>query len=310
MRRIIFLVSLLLIIPCFSLANTYLTTNDINSMIDCYNQLFSAELPNFDKSVNYSKLIISYAKFGSSYKQCLAFTDNSNVSFSGSGLAGDVNFYVYTLSSSGVWSTKSTSYSGLFPQFPQILITDNLPVIDTTVNVYYTYNLASGDVSKRITQVEQDVSSLTTRLTTVEETVTNLSSESASISEKMDTVIDNQNKLYEEPSSTSDDFSSAFPSVDVPDQTEDTFNSIVNSVFDVFTQSGNQTITLNFRNSTYYVNSDDFDLSSTGLSSFLSVLSSFGISLLLAKDLRKEINKIKEGNIEQIANEDISANIV
>ena len=120
-----------------------------------------------------------------------------------------------------------------------------------------------------------------------------------------------QEILEKEPTTTKDDFENSFPTVNVDDPTEDFFTWIFNQVENVFTSTTPQTFEFSLYSDTVYkINSDDIKTPSGALKTFVSLSISFSIFYYILKDIRKIINKVKEGNIEELAEEDITANMV
>lgn len=322
MKKII-LILLFLFIPLLSFAeDTYPTIEQVNGAISAFSGLYGTDISDFPFDVpERNMFLIHYGVPGSGKDdrvEIVFFNSPNGVEMSDTSCTGfSSGMKWYFDESSLTWKRQTGTFTYVNCNFPLLLISSNTVVTSNESNVFYIYDLLNGAVVKRVNQIETDLETLETKVNTIETRVDDLVLENASISEKMDVlidntgqIVDNTDKLYDEPTVDSNNFADAFPQIEIDDQTASTFDATVENVFSAITSSGSQTIDFTVNGHTYTVNSDDLDISSSGLAPFLTALSSFGVSLFLAKDLRKEINKIKEGKFEKVASEDISADIV
>lgn len=111
-----------------------------------------------------------------------------------------------------------------------------------------------------------------------------------------------------------DDNQFSLPSVEVNDLTSDFFTTLFNNLYNAITNANDTTINITLFSHTYSISSSQFnflnDSRFTALSTFLQASWYGSIGFYVIYDIRKMIDKIKEGNIENISNDDIQANSV
>lgn len=333
----------LCLVFCFILlvTPTYASTQSYYKL-DQYNTFISACADFFGISVN------PLSSLSENYGAGLIFINGTNpvlLMFSGDSVTMSVSssqvtitstnrFYKisYSGSSWGSVSRASTSYSA--PR-GSVVLTDDIPVTDSGGALYYTYSFLQNDFTEQISNLSNQVAQNTSNISTLSSQVSSVSSEVSSASNKLDTVISNQqtinnnvnkvntsvnnvnnsvnnltNTLTADPSSTESEFLEAFPDVNIDDPTNSLFENLSNGIYEALTATGSQSISFNFRGTSYSISTDDLDTSSSGLKSFLSLFVNFGLSLWLVKDLRNKINKVKNGKFEALGAEDVSANMV
>lgn len=242
----------------------------------------------------------------------------SNIDYSSGSY--DFNFYGqsggphivsrFNLLSNGKWSKELEPVSFSPERNDTLFIIDTLPITSNISLKYYSYSLGTKDFTQQITNITNELNSLNSRVTSVENDVNDINSGIGGISGQLDTVISNQDKLYQDTNKTADDFSSAFPTVEIEDVTQASFESIANGISTAFTSTTPVTVSFSFRGNQYNISSDQIGVKNSTLLNFLTIVCTFGISYWLILDLRREIQKIQEGKIEKIANEDISANML
>lgn len=133
----------------------------------------------------------------------------------------------------------------------------------------------------------------------------------ATIKDKILTKEKLQEILEKEPTTTKDDFEDSFPSVEVNDPTSDFFTWIFEQIENVFTNTTPQVFEFSlFSGTTYKINSNDVKTPNSPLKTFVALSISFSIFYYILQDVRKIVNKVKEGQIESLAQEDITANMV
>lgn len=113
---------------------------------------------------------------------------------------------------------------------------------------------------------------------------------------------------------TVDDTQFDMPTVEVNDPTANFFDTMFTGIYNSVTTDEDKTIILPILGSNISVNSADFNVLQASEWSLLRVILSamwtIGIGLYILKDIRKMIEKIKDGNIENVTNDDIKADIV
>lgn len=109
---------------------------------------------------------------------------------------------------------------------------------------------------------------------------------------------------------TDEQFSDNFPTVEVDDPSEDFFSWIFDQIENIFTSTTAQTLQFELFGTTYSYSSNDVYVPNNTLKTFIGLYCDFSICMWIIKDVRKVINKIKEGNIEALSDEDITANMV
>ena len=116
--------------------------------------------------------------------------------------------------------------------------------------------------------------------------------------------------LNQNPTVTEQQFNDNFPTVEVDDPSEDFFSWIFDQIENIFTSTTAQTLQFELFGTTYSYSSNDVYVPNNTLKTFIGLYCDFSICMWIIKDVRKVINKIKEGNIEALSDEDITANMV
>lgn len=113
---------------------------------------------------------------------------------------------------------------------------------------------------------------------------------------------------------TVDDSQFNLPTVDVNDPTANFFDTIFMGLYNAVTNNEEKTISLEILGNNINISSADFNyLNGNEWNVLRIILSSmwvFGIGIYILKDIRKMIDKIKDGNVENMATDDIKANMV
>lgn len=113
---------------------------------------------------------------------------------------------------------------------------------------------------------------------------------------------------------TVDDSQFDMPTVQVNDPTANFFDTMFTGIYNAVTTNEDKTINISLLGNNITVNSADFDFlqgnSWSLIRIILSAMWTIGIGLYILKDIRKMIDKIKDGNIENVTNNDIKADIV
>lgn len=117
--------------------------------------------------------------------------------------------------------------------------------------------------------------------------------------------------ITEEPTTSEDEFSQSFPTVEIEDPSEDFFTWIFENIEDIFLSTEEQVFEFNLYTDTVYtISTEQIKVTDSELKTLVGLSIDFGICYWILKDVRKTINKVKEGNIEALADEDITANMV
>lgn len=98
--------------------------------------------------------------------------------------------------------------------------------------------------------------------------------------------------------------------MNITDPTADFFTWFFNQLKDCFTVNTAQTLTFTILNNQFSINSDNYILDIPLLNNVLGLGSGIFILYGIFKDIRKEIEKVKEGKFEEVGKEDISANML
>lgn len=111
-----------------------------------------------------------------------------------------------------------------------------------------------------------------------------------------------------------DDNEFNLPSVEVDDPTSNFFDTMFMGLYNSINVEGNQQISFKIFSKDIVINSDDFNFLVGNEWGILRVILTsswvFGIGIFILKDIRKMIDKIKSGNIESVASDDIKADMV
>lgn len=104
------------------------------------------------------------------------------------------------------------------------------------------------------------------------------------------------------------------PTVEVNDPTANFFDTMFTGIYNAVTTDEEKTINVDLIGNTFSVNSADFNFLQASNWSLIRIILNamwvIGIGLYILKDIRKMIEKIKDGNIENVTNDDIKADIV
>ncbi len=104
------------------------------------------------------------------------------------------------------------------------------------------------------------------------------------------------------------------PSVEVDDPTANFFDTMFMGLYNAINVEGNQQISFKIFSKDIVINSDDFNFLVGNEWGILRIILTsswvFGIGIFILKDIRKMIDKIKSGNIESVASDDIKADMV
>lgn len=111
-----------------------------------------------------------------------------------------------------------------------------------------------------------------------------------------------------------DDNEFNLPSVEVNDPTANFFDTMFMGLYNAINVEGNQQISFKIFSKDIVINSDDFNFLVGNEWAILRIILTsswvFGIGIFILKDIRKMIDKIKSGNIESVASDDIKADMV
>lgn len=166
-------------------------------------------------------------------------------------------------------------------------------------NSILTYDL--GSYSIIISQQQADVINGQNSMDNVNNSINNVNN----------SINDTNNFLKDE---TVDDSQFELPSVEVADPTANFFDTMFTGLYNAVTSDTDKTINLQLFGNNINVSSSDFNFLTDNRWSLLrSILSSawvFGIGSYILKDIRKMIDKIKDGDVENMSNEDIKADMV
>lgn len=117
--------------------------------------------------------------------------------------------------------------------------------------------------------------------------------------------------LGEEAQTTENEFKNNFPEVEIDDPSEDFFSWVFDNIENIFVSTSEQEFSFSlYTNTTYTINSSMVYVPNGVVKTLIGLFCDFGICYWIIRDVRKVINKIKEGSIEAIADEDITANMV
>lgn len=116
--------------------------------------------------------------------------------------------------------------------------------------------------------------------------------------------------LGQDPTVTKDQFKDSFPDIDVNDPTSDFFTWLFEQLQSCFSVNTAQYLSFTIFDKTFTVNSDDYIINIPIFNSVIGVGSSIFIFYAIFQDIRREIEKVKEGKFNSIANEDITANMM
>lgn len=119
------------------------------------------------------------------------------------------------------------------------------------------------------------------------------------------------NKLEEPPTTTDDDFKNNFVDTEIEDPSDDFFTWIFDNLENIFLSTEEQTLEFSlYTDNVYEISTNQIIVPDGILKTLVGLSCDFGICYWILKDVRKTINKVKEGSIESLADEDITANMV
>ena len=145
-----------------------------------------------------------------------------------------------------------------------------------------------------------------------EKTINAINDLNNSQQETTDSINDLHNDLMDDTTPSNDEFN--LPSIEVNDITSSFFDTLFMGLYNAITSDEDASITFTLYSHTYTINSAQFNFLTDSrfqpLTTFLSLSWYGSIGYIIIKDIRKMIKKIKEGNIENVATDDIKADIV
>lgn len=117
--------------------------------------------------------------------------------------------------------------------------------------------------------------------------------------------------IIQEPTTSDDEFLNSFPTVEIDDPSEDFFTWIFENIENIFLSTEEQEFQFSlYTDAVYTVSSNQITVPDSTIKTLVGLSVNFGICYWILKDVRKTINKVKEGNIEALSDEDITANMV
>lgn len=277
------------------------TFNFYASNVACLTNL-NSPLPNLSQFVNNSITLTAFSgkKFTFNDKNQL------NVNLTGTYTTSDFSFYVQKLND-GLWENFSSDYYILSNyQNPYYITFNNINYFPAGIYRYVADYHSLGTQLSYSNEFQILSNTINNPITgTVDNGNINININSG---ETIDNIKD---YLGQKPTVTDDQLKDSFPTVEVDDPTNDFFTWIFEQVQNVFTSTMPQTFEFSlFSGTTYKINSNDIKTPEGPLKTFVALSISFSIFYYILKDVRKIINKVKEGNIEELAEEDITANMV
>lgn len=98
---------------------------------------------------------------------------------------------------------------------------------------------------------------------------------------------------------------------EIDDPSNDFFTWVFNQIQNIFTSTEEQSFNFKlFTENEYTVSSSQIYVPDSTIKTLIGYAGAFAIYYWIIKDVRKTINKIKEGNIENLSNEDVTANLL
>lgn len=246
----------------------------------------------------------SYVKSDDNISDFVMFSDNVNISKS------NILYYRYNFTSGTILKQIDDINQEI------IIINNNISnlqsEVDKNSNAIAGLEETTGDVSQKLDTVIKNQTIISDKIDdngnrVIESINENGELTRTTITETGDKIIE---FIKEDSNSTSGDFVKNFPSNEVEDQTAETFNNIFTQINSALTTSDpNISIDIPFPNgSTTTITASELSTKNSGLQTFTSTILMFSMSLVVIKDFRREIEKIKNGKIDDVANEDITAN--
>lgn len=121
----------------------------------------------------------------------------------------------------------------------------------------------------------------------------------------------NNDLITQEPDISENDFKDSFPDVEIDDPSEDFFSWIFENIQNVFLNTEEQKFEIKlYTDNVYTISTNQIKVPDGTVKSLIGLSCDFGICYWILKDVRKTINKVKVANIEALAEDDITANMV
>lgn len=276
-------------------ARLYLYTDgDIGSKMRTINlngKLYSYIYRNMNTSTSYSYNIRIYL-------------DNSQLSV---GQVAPVDSYVVP---TNIYKLQPKSFS-IFQQFIQNY-NENLENVDLLNDIYSQVEQAKSSLSRSEIQLQEITDILNNMKIDITREYAEQSEQTRNQIQQSTTDINNNINNNDVSDVDTSGITNADTTVDI---TQDGFNSIFNTLQTYFTSNngGSLTITLPFVNKTFTISKatvfGNFKQLST-IENFASLVWYFVISLYIVKSIQKMINKIKGGNLENVVDNNVKADIL
>lgn len=170
----------------------------------------------------------------------------------------------------------------------------------------------SGDTTGKVdlSGIEQGIGNINQNIDKTNEKLDGISGE---INEVNNSINNINNFLSGDITKDSDDIkgSLTIDTSEIDDPSEDFFTWVFNQIQNVFTSTEDQSFSFKlFTENEYTISSSQIYVPESVIKTLIGLAGTFGIYYWIIKDVRKTINKIKEGNIQNLGNEDITANLL
>lgn len=232
------------------------------------------------------------------------YLDNSQLSI---GQVAPVDSYVVP---SNIYKLQPKSFS-IFQQFIQNY-NENLENVDLLNDIYSQVEQAKASLSRSEIQLQEITDILNNMKIDITREYAEQSEQTRNQIQQSTTDINNNINNNDVSDVDTSGITNADTTVDI---TQDGFNSIFNTLQTYFTSNngGSLTITLPFVNKTITISKatvfGNFKQLST-IENFASLAWYFVISLYIVKSIQKMINKIKGGNLEDVVDNNVKADIL
>lgn len=232
------------------------------------------------------------------------YLDNSQLSI---GQVSPVDSYVVP---SNIYKLQPKSFS-IFQQFIQNY-NENLENVDLLNDIYSQVEQAKESLSRSEIQLQEITDILNNMKIDITREYSEQSEQTRNQIQQSTTDINNNINNNDVSDVDTSGITNADTTVDI---TQDGFNSIFNTLQTYFTSNngGSLTITLPFVNKTITISKatvfGSFKQLST-IENFASLVWYFVISLYIVKSIQKMINKIKGGNLEDVVDNNVKADIL
>ena len=232
------------------------------------------------------------------------YLDNSQLSI---GQVSPVDSYVVP---SNIYKLQPKSFS-IFQQFIQNY-NENLENVDLLNDIYSQVEQAKESLSRSEIQLQEITDILNNMKIDITREYSEQSEQTRNQIQQSTTDINNNINNNDVSDVDTSGITNADTTVDI---TQDGFNSIFNTLQTYFTSNngGSLTITLPFVNKTITISKatvfGNFKQLST-IENFASLVWYFVISLYIVKSIQKMINKIKGGNLENVVDNNVKADIL